>query len=97
MSGAKVTLGDADGVRERGAFRTLRRQSPSGANDWGEHPGQALWQLKPAVQERNKMSLGVLNNIAAIYAENNLNQTQSSLQTTLTAVVVRIPDQQRGR
>jgi flagellin len=29
------------------------------------------------------MSLGVLNNIAAIYAENNLNQTTSSLQTTL--------------
>lgn len=30
------------------------------------------------------MSLGVLNNISAIYAENNLNQTQNSLQTTLT-------------
>jgi flagellin len=30
------------------------------------------------------MSLGVLTNIAAIYAENNLNQTQSSLQNTLT-------------
>ena len=30
------------------------------------------------------MSLGVLNNIAAIYAQNNLNQTQNSLQTTLT-------------
>ena len=29
------------------------------------------------------MSLGVLNNIAAIYAQNNLNQTQSSLQDTL--------------
>jgi flagellin len=29
------------------------------------------------------MSLGVLNNVAAIYAENNLNATQSSLQTTL--------------
>ena len=29
------------------------------------------------------MSLGVLNNIAAIYAQNNLNQTQSSLQNTL--------------
>lgn len=29
------------------------------------------------------MSLGVLTNIAAIYAENNLNQTQSSLQNTL--------------
>ena len=29
------------------------------------------------------MSLGVLNNIAAIYAQNNLNQTQGSLQSTL--------------
>lgn len=30
------------------------------------------------------MSLGVLNNIASIYAQNNLNQTQLSLQNTLT-------------
>ena len=30
------------------------------------------------------MSLGVLNNIAAIYAQNNLNKTQNSLQNTLT-------------
>lgn len=30
------------------------------------------------------MSLGVLNNISAIYAENNLNATQSSLQNVLT-------------
>ena len=30
------------------------------------------------------MSLGVLTNTAAIYAENNLNKTQSSLQNTLT-------------
>jgi flagellin len=30
------------------------------------------------------MSLGVLNNMAAIYAENNVNQTQASLQNTLT-------------
>jgi len=29
------------------------------------------------------MSLGILNNIAAIYAENSLNQTQASLQTVL--------------
>jgi flagellin len=29
------------------------------------------------------MSLGILNNVAAIYAENNLNATQTSLQTTL--------------
>lgn len=30
------------------------------------------------------MSLGVLNNISALYAENNLNSTQNSLQNTLT-------------
>jgi flagellin len=30
------------------------------------------------------MSLGVLNNISAIYSQNNLNQTQMSLQNTLT-------------
>jgi flagellin len=30
------------------------------------------------------MSLGVLNNISAIYAENNLNSTQANLQNTLT-------------
>src|ERR1700758_4595642 len=30
------------------------------------------------------MSLGVLNNISALYAANNLNQTQMSLQNTLT-------------
>jgi flagellin len=30
------------------------------------------------------MSLGLLNNIAAIYANNNLNNTQASLQNTLT-------------
>ena len=30
------------------------------------------------------MALGILNNLSAIYAENNLNQTQSSLQNTLT-------------
>lgn len=30
------------------------------------------------------MSLGVLNNILAIYAQNNLNQTQASLQNVLT-------------
>jgi flagellin len=34
--------------------------------------------------QENRMSLSVLNNISAMYAENNLNQTQSSLQNTLT-------------
>jgi flagellin len=37
-----------------------------------------------AANRRNSMSLGVLNNIAAMYAQNNLDQTQSSLQNTLT-------------
>jgi flagellin len=35
-------------------------------------------------REKKNMSLGVLNNISAMYAENNLNQTQSSLQGVLT-------------
>jgi flagellin len=30
------------------------------------------------------MPLGVLNNISAVYAENNLDQTQASLQNVLT-------------
>src|ERR1700727_1135639 len=30
------------------------------------------------------MSLGILNNISALYAQNNLNSTQNSLQNTLT-------------
>ena len=29
------------------------------------------------------MSLGLLNNISALYAENNLNMTQANLQNTL--------------
>src|ERR1700689_4900383 len=40
-------------------------------------------QHQIATQERIKMSLGVLNNISAIYAQNYLNQTQASLQTVL--------------
>jgi flagellin len=42
------------------------------------------WQLKFATQEQNYMALSVLNNIAAIYAQNNLNLSQNSLQKTLT-------------
>jgi flagellin len=34
-------------------------------------------------KELNSMALGVLNNLSAIYAENNLNNTNSSLQTVL--------------
>ena len=34
-------------------------------------------------KESNPMALGVLNNLSAIYAENNLNNTNNSLQTVL--------------
>src|ERR1700749_3489032 len=47
------------------------------------HSGQARGSSNRAAQERTHMSLGVLNNIAAIYAQNNLNQTQNSLQNVL--------------
>ena len=44
------------------------------------------------------MPLGVLNNISAVYAENNLNKTQSSLQNVLNAIVFGVEDQlRRGR
>ena len=43
------------------------------------------------------MSLGVLNNLSAIYAENNLNNTNNSLRTRAAAVVFRIEDQLRRR
>jgi flagellin len=36
-----------------------------------------------ASHKENPMSLGVLNNISAVYAQNNLNNTQSSLSKTL--------------
>ena len=57
----------------------LQGDSPNG------HPGQARGNSNRAVQERIQMSLGILNNIASIYAQNNLNQTQSSLQNTLSS------------
>jgi flagellin len=40
-------------------------------------------QLTQLQQEKVTMALSILNNIAALYAENNLNATQSNLQTTL--------------
>src|SRR5579862_5429825 len=41
-------------------------------------------RMKPAsVEGANSMALGVLNNLSAIYAENNLNNTSNSLQKVL--------------
>src|SRR6202000_765339 len=50
---------------------------PGGHSEW--HRGNS----NRAVQERFLMSLGILTNVAATYAENNLNQTQGSLNTVL--------------
>jgi flagellin len=40
-------------------------------------------KLKPDTRERSTMSLGILNNISAIYAQNYLSQSQGNLQNTL--------------
>jgi flagellin len=42
----------------------------------------AVTQIESS-QERFYMALGILTNVAATYAENNLNQTQGSLQSVL--------------
>src|SRR5258708_33063416 len=49
----------------------------------GGHSGGHRGNSNRAVQERFLMSLGILTNVAATYAQNNLNQTQGSLQTVL--------------
>jgi flagellin len=51
----------------------------------GEHGGNTKkLDREPNSDRSTVMPLGVLNNIAAVYAENNLNQTQASLQNVLT-------------
>src|SRR5579863_8716160 len=40
-------------------------------------------RIAASKKERPQMALGVLNNLSAIYAENNLNKTDASLQTVL--------------
>jgi hypothetical protein len=66
----KVPDTPADEVRERGATRSLY---PEG---WIRYRGgqcaRSEFQLH---QERNIMSLSILNNIAALYAQNNINST----------------------
>jgi flagellin len=41
------------------------------------------WRQQVSEKELDPMALGVLNNLSAIYAENNLNNTNASLQTVL--------------
>jgi flagellin len=57
-----------------------RKQQPTQDKKWG------TWGGGPQITASNKenpMSLGVLNNLSAVYAENNLNNTDNSLSKTL--------------
>jgi flagellin len=49
----------------------------------GSEKGRRLGWAAEHKKELSPMSLGVLNNLSAVYAENNLNKTNSSLQTVL--------------
>jgi len=76
------------GAKEGGAYK----EGKAGADEDSESRFQGVTKGQRAtrsVQEpisstEKIMPLGVLNNISAIYAENNLNQTQAALQNTLT-------------
>jgi flagellin len=62
------------GVDARRPFRKIRRP---------EQRMKQRGQGRASKKELNPMALGVLNNLSAIYAENNLNNTNNSLQTVL--------------
>jgi flagellin len=77
--GDKVPEGEA----EEGARCDGKR--PKAATQGIKKIGSAIG-LKPQINASNKeipMSLGVLNNLSAVYAENNLSNTNSSLSKTL--------------
>src|SRR5579863_9540873 len=57
--------------------------TPTGRVDHGEGEIHQARALELASEMEYSMALGVLNNLSAIYAENNLNNTNSSLQTVL--------------
>src|SRR6185437_12160907 len=61
-----------------------RNQFTAEPGDLAESARGGRLATKTSESGANHMSLGVLNNISAIYAENNLNQTQAGLQNTLT-------------
>src|SRR6266567_1994388 len=63
----------------------MRRQYPAAAaqgrkRNGSRHPGKGR---NPTHRKENPMSLGVLNNLSAMYAANNLSNTQNSLSKTL--------------
>ena len=64
----------------------MQQQYPAAAAQRdGEKWARSLSKRRNSMHpiKENPMSLGVLNNLSAIYAENNLNNTNNSLQTVL--------------
>ncbi len=74
----KVILGRSD---ERGGCRNVPPNDSETPKEDLKLRGRA--DSKASKKELSPMALGVLNNLSAIYAENNLNNTNSSLQTVL--------------
>ena len=69
------------GTDERGGCRNV---PPENWRPWKEHSSNGgVAGSTASKKELNPMALGVLNNLSAIYAENNLNNTNNSLQTVL--------------
>src|SRR5580692_8644715 len=67
--------------RARCSGRVPASKSPKKDKTW-EHTNPSGPQIHASMKER-PMSLGVLNNLSAMYAENSLNNTNNSLQTVL--------------
>jgi flagellin len=67
---------------EGGGCKEAQPEVLEGLTDGKKHR-RARARKKASEKELNPMALGVLNNLSAIYAENNLNNTNNSLQTVL--------------
>src|ERR1035441_8349249 len=79
MRGNKVRKYLAEEGARCGGYRT-GSSDPGLVQNMGAHPGKAA---NPRIPKENPMSLGVLNNLSAVYAENSLNNSNNSLNTVL--------------
>src|ERR1035441_3388707 len=79
MRGNKVRKYLAEEGARCGGYRT-GSSDPGLVQNMGAHPGKAA---NPRIPKEYPMSLGVLNNLSAVYAENNLTNTSSSLSKVL--------------
>src|ERR1035441_7975124 len=79
MRGNKVRKYLAEEGARCGGYRT-GSSDPGLVQNMGAHPGKAA---NPRIPKEYPMSLGVLNNLSAVYAENNLSNSNNSLNTVL--------------